>query len=810
MRFTLNWLKEYLEFNIPPQELAERLTMAGLEVESLKYMGEGLDDIIVAQILGIRPHPNASRLVLCDVTDGTQRYNIVCGAKNMKTGDKVALAPSGTKLPPSVKFPDGIVIQSTRIRGEVSEGMLCAENELGIGDEGDGIMILPDSAKVGSRLIDALGLNDVVFEIGVTPNRPDCLSVIGIAREVAAILGKEVKYPDYRVLEEGENIENLASVEVHDPDGCPRYSCRVITDVKIAPSPDWLKSRLEASGIRSINNVVDVTNFVLLELGQPLHAFDYDLIEGRKIVVRPAREGEVIQTLDGVERPLTKEDLVICDFNRPVAIAGVMGGGNTEVSEGTRNILLESAYFNPVRVRRTSKRTGLRSESSYRFERGVDPNGVVKALDRASELIRELAVGKVAKGKIDVYPNSIKPKEVNLSLRRVSSILGTGIEPGIIRQIVEGLGLETLNVKDGEMTLRIPTFRVDLTREIDLIEELARHYGYNRIPTTLPLIPMMTDGLKKEKIFEERAKEILISSGFFEVINYSFEDPELLGLFDGTQPLNILNPLTKEGSVMRTNVVSGIIRNVILNLNRQVQDIRLFEIGKAYIPREYGLPKEVRKIAAVATGRRQPELWDKEEFDFFDLKGVLERIIEAFSVSDRVRFVDSTSSQEEEASRIKFLHPGKSARIFIEDKEAGYLGELHPELCEKLEISKRVYLFEMDLEKLAASLNYTRKRFTPLPKFPSVRRDIALIVDEDVPVGKVLDELRRVESNLIEEVSVFDVFKGGSVEKGKKSVAVSMVLRAADKTLTDEEVDEVQAKGLNRLQSVIGAELRKT
>ncbi|HWP93024.1 MAG TPA: phenylalanine--tRNA ligase subunit beta [Thermodesulfobacteriota bacterium] len=805
MRFSLSWLKEYVEINCSPEELAESLTMSGLEVESLEYMGKGLEGIIVAQIVDIRPHPNASKLVLCDVTDGTKHYNIVCGAKNMKTGDKVALAPSGTKLPPSVKFPDGILIQSAKIRGEQSEGMLCAENELGIGEEGDGIMILPDSSNIGNRLIDELGLDDVVFEVGVTPNRPDCLSVLGIAREVATILGGGIIYPDYIVREEGEDIVRLAQVEVYDREGCPRYSCRIVKDVKIGPAPDWLKKRLEASGIRSINNVVDITNYVLLELGQPLHAFDYDLIEGRKIVVRPAKDGEVIQTLDGVERHLTSEDLLICDAQKPVAIAGVMGGGNTEVSESTRSILLESAFFNPVRVRRTSKRTGLRSESSYRFERGVDPNGVVKALDRATELIRGLAGGEVSKGRIDIYPNPIEPREVKLSLKRVDSILGTHIEADKIKKITEGLGIETLAVKDSDMFLRIPTFRTDLTREIDLIEELARHYGYNRIPATLPVIPMMTAGLQRQKFLENRVKEILISSGFLEVINYSFEDPSLLGLFNGTAPLRILNPLSNEGSVMRTNLLTGIIKNVILNLNRQAQDIRLFETGKVYIPREYGLPKEITTIAAAATGRRQPELWDKEEFDFFDLKGILERIFEAFSISDKIRLMDSASS-----TGINFLHPGKSARILVEDEEAGYLGEIHPDYREKLEISKRIYLFELDLEKLYAASDDAKKQFTHLPKFPSVRRDIALVVDEDIPVGRILVELRKVESDLIEEVNVFDVFKGGTVDKGKKSVAISMILRSADRTLTDEEVEDVQIKGLNRLQSVFGAQLRKS
>jgi phenylalanyl-tRNA synthetase beta chain len=801
MKFTLSWLKEYVEFNLSPEELAERLTMVGLEVESVEYMGKGLEDIVIAEILGIRPHPNASKLVLCDVTDGTRRYNIVCGAKNMKIGDKVALARAGVKLPSSVKFPEGILIQTAKIRGEVSEGMLCAENELGIGEEERGIMILPDSVKVGSRLIDVLGLNDVVIEIGVTPNRPDCLSVIGIAREVAAILGTKIKYPDFSVLEEGEDIENLARVLVHDPDGCPRYSCRVITSVKIGPSPEWLKTRLEASGIRSINNVVDVTNFILLELGQPLHAFDYDLIEERKIIVRPAKKGEIIETLDGVERALIQEDLLICDAKRPIAIAGIMGGGNTEVSENTRNILLESAYFNPVRIRRTSKRTNLGSESSYRFERGVDPNGVVRALDRASELMRKIAEGEVAKGRIDVYPTPIQPKEVKLSLKRLSSILGTSIETEKVTKIIKGLEIETLSVRDGEMSLCIPTFRVDLTREIDLIEEVARHYGYNRIPTTLPVVQMKTDVLNREKILENRAKDILTSLGFLEVINYSFEDPEFLSLFNGIKPLRILNPLSKEGSVMRTNLVSGIIRNVVLNLNRQVQDIRIFETGKVYIPRESGLPKEIRKIAVAAAGRRQVELWDKEEIDFFYLKGVLERLLEAFSIAQKTRF--------EEAPQIRFLHPGKSARVLVGDEEVGFLGELSPDFRERLGISKPVYLFEIDLEKLSDLEKETKKKFTPLPKFPSVRRDIALIVDENLPVGEILGEIRKVESNLIEEVAVFDVFRGGSIEKGKKSVAISIILRAADKTLTDEEANTVQVNILSRLQLALGAELRK-
>lgn len=802
MRFTLSWLKKYVEFNIPAEEIAERLTMSGLEVESLEYLGKGLEDIIVARILDIRPHPNASKLVLCDVTDGARKYNIVCGAKNMKAGDKVALARAGIKLPPSAKFPEGVLIQSAKIRGEASEGMLCSENEMGLGNGEEGLLIVPGSANLGARLVDEIGLNDFIIEVGVTPNRPDCLSVIGVAREVAAILGKRVNHPHYTVSEGEDDIGNLASVSVIDSDGCPRYSCRVITDITIAPSPKWLKTRLETSGIRSINNVVDVTNFVLLELGQPLHSFDYDLIEGRKIIVRSAKEGECIETIDGIKRTLTSEDLLICDAQKPVALAGVMGAANTEISGLTGNVLLESAYFNPVRIRRTSKRVNLRSESSYRFERGVDPNGVVSALDRASELIRGLSGGKVARGKIDVYPNTIRPRELSVSAQRVNSVLGAEIGSEQIKQILEGLEIEALNTKDGKISFKVPTFRVDLTREIDLVEEVARHYGYNYIAPTLPAVRMKTGELKGEKTLEGRLKDTLASFGFFEVINYSFEDPEFLCLFNENEPLRILNPLTKESSVMRTNLTAGILRNVIFNLNHQVQDIRIFEIGRVFISGEDKLPVEARKIAGAMTGKRQAKLWEKEEFDFFDLKGILERMFEVFSLSESVRF--------EEATQIRFLHPGKSAKALVESEGVGFFGELHPEFQGSLGISKRVYLFEIDLEKLAASRRDTEKKFRSLPKFPSVSRDIALIVDENVAVGEIVDEIKKVKSSLIEDVSVFDVFKGEPVSKGKKSVAVSMILRASDKTLTDEEANEAQTKALKRLESAIGAELRKT
>ena len=801
MKFTLNWLRDYVDFDLSPEELSHRLTMSGLEVEDVIYQGEGLDNVVSAQILELESHPNAEKLSLCRVTDGENTYPIVCGATNMKAGDKVALAKIGAKLPPGPKFEDGLKIKKAKIRGEVSEGMLCAENELGLGEESDGILILSESTDIGRPIVDVLGLDDVIFEVGITPNRPDCLSVIGVAREVAALTGSTVKHPDSSINESGDDINSMATVELLDSDKCPRYSCRVIKNIKIGPSPDWLKRRLEASDIRAINNVVDITNYVLLEFGQPLHAFDYDLLEDSKIVVRAAQDGEIIKTLDDVERKLTTDDLLICDGKKPVALAGVMGGANTEVSEKTQNVLLESAYFDPVTVRRTSKATGLRSESSYRFERGVDPNAVVKALDRAAELIRDLGDAEVASGRIDQYPEPIEPNEVKLSLTRANKFLGTNINSQELTRIANGLEFEELSSNGDEYTYRIPTFRVDIEREIDLIEEAARMHGYDNIPTTLPRVAMSSEKLNINKSVQDRLKEVLISSSFYEVINYSFEDHELLSLVNKSDALKILNPLTTESSVMRTSMTPGLLKNAILNLNHQEQDLRLFEIGRVYLPIEDNeLPKEIRKLAALATGRRMPEFWGKEEFDFFDFKSILERGFNTLISKEDVEFLD--------AQEIGFLHPGKSARIVANDKELGYIGELHPDLSDKLEIDKNVYVLEIDLDVISSISVQKTKNFSPLPKFPSVRRDIALIVDESVHAAGILDEIDKIGSNLIENASIFDVYTGEHVAEGKKSVAVSLQLRASDKTLTEEEVNKVQEKTLKKLGLALGAELR--
>ena len=800
MKISLNWLKDYIDFELSPEELAERLTMTGLEVEEVQYLKKGIESVVVARITGIDPHPDADKLSLCEVTDGDSSYHIICGASNMKVGDKVALAPIGTELPPGPKFPEGLKIKKAKIRGQVSEGMLCAENELGLGEESDGIMILPEFASEGGRLIDELGLNDVVMEIAITPNRPDCLSFVGVAREIAASTGAVVKYPEIQIQEQGVSVNELASVIVHDSVRCPRYSCRIITGLRVAPSPKWLKTKLDACGIRSINNVVDVTNFVLLELGQPLHAFDYDLLKERQIVVRTAEDGERITTLDGVERTLTAEDLLICDGKNPVALAGVMGGADTEVSEGTVNILLESAYFSPDTVRKTSKQTGLSSESSYIFERGVDPNGVVCALDRAAALTRNLAGGELAGGAIDDYPEKIEPATVSLSRKRLSSIIGIDIKPEDILSITKGLGFETVSSSENEFSFRIPTYRFDITREIDLVEEIARLYGYDNVPVTLPSAIMKTDTKSMPVYVREKFKEIMISNGFLEAINYSFEDGKLLKNFNDSSTLDIINPLASDASSMRTSLLPGLVKNAVMNLNHQAAEVRLFEIGNVYIPRESGqLPLEIPEFACVAAGRKLPEIWSPSDFDYFDLKNILEIAFSSLSLN-RVSFVSKVDNL--------YLHPGKSAAMQYAGKTLGVIGELHPALADKLEVSRQLIVCEIDLSEVLDVTDEISKKFSPLPRYPSVRRDIAFIVDENVTAGSLLDEIAAMGIKLIEDSVVFDVFSGRSLEPGKKSMAVSLQLRAEDKTLTDDEINKVQEKVLKKLGLSLGAELR--
>lgn len=802
MIFPLGWLTDYFKIDVSPEELGEMLTMAGLELEALEDKGKALADVRIAQINAMEKHPNADRLSICDVTDGEARYVVVCGADNMNEGDKVAFAKAGVTLPATPKFPEGIKINRSKIRGEVSEGMLCSADEMGLSGGEGGIMILSPKAELGSSMSDEIGYDGVIFEVGVTPNRPDCMSIFGIAREVSAILGENLQKPNFFVKEQGKNISARATVEVEDREACPRYCCRLIEGVRVGPSPAWLREKLEYCGIRSVNNVVDVTNFVLLEQGQPLHAFDYDKLDQGQISVRKAGDGETLKTLDGVERKLLGEDLLICNGDRPVALAGVMGGADTEIEDTTSRVLLEAAYFSPMGIRKTSKRTGLKSESSSRFERGIDINNVSFALDRAAELISRLTGGTIAEGIIDVYPDPVSPREISLSVDRVCGLVGISTDSHEIAELLEGLEFEVLSLSADELLLRVPTFRVDIEREVDIVEEVARLLGYDNIPSVLPEVPMVAKKPSVITVMEKRLRDIFVSYGFLEAINYSFESPELLRTFGLEKSMRIMNPISQELSEMRKSLIPSLAKNVKLNLSRQNQDVRLFESGKVFYPKDMDqLPNEVKKFAAIATGKRAPEIWGGEEFDFFDIKSVLERSLEVLSVDSRIEFGSVSPDHG-------FLWPGKSSALLVDGSVLGVVGELHPHLLENLEIGESVYVLELDLSLLSVVYTSFERKFSPLPKFPSLRRDIALVVDEMVPVREILSIIKKANSGIIENAWVFDVYRGNSLDEGKKSVALSLILRSSEKTLTDEDANRVQQDVLKSLEEGIGAELR--
>ena len=805
MIFSLGWLTDYVEVDVSPEELGEMLTMTGIELEALEDRGKELHGVFVAQITGMRKHPDADRLSLCEVSDGETSCGVVCGADNMKEGDKVALARAGTFLPPTSRFPDGIEIKESRIRGEVSQGMLCSEEEMGLSDHSDGIMILSPKAELGRSMADELGYEGVILELGVPPNRPDCLSVFGVAREVSAILGQDLKKPEFALAEEGESVSGRSRVEVLDTEACPRYCCRLVEGVSVGPSPEWLRKRLESSGVRSVNNVVDVTNFVMLEQGQPLHAFDYDKLREGNISVRKASDGETITTLDGVERKLLAEDLLICSGDEPVALAGIMGGGETEIDDATTSVLLEAACFSPEGIRKTARRIGLKSESSSRFEKGVDPGNVPFALDRAAELVGRLAGGTVAEGAVDAYPSPAGPREISLSVGKVRGLLGISTDSGEVAEILQSLHFEIVSFSEDSLALRVPTFRVDVEREIDVVEEVARLLGYDNIPSVEPEVPMVAKNINVITVMEKRLRDIFVSHGFLEAINYSFESPDLLEPFGVGESIGVLNPISRDLSRMRTSLLPGLVKNVKLNLSRQNQDIRLFESGKVFYPkRKDQLPNESKKFAAVATGKRAPEVWSGDEFDFFDIKSVLERSAEVLSVDSKVEFGDVSS----ETSESGFLRPGRSSTITLRGKVLGFVGELHPYLMEKLELDGSVYALELDLSLLSVAYAASEKKFSPLPRFPSLRRDMALVVDDSVAVREILSVVRGENSSIIENAWVFDIYRGDSLGRGKKSVALSLLLRDMEKTLTDEDANDVWQNVLEKLKKTLGAELR--
>lgn len=800
MKVSLNWLKDYVDIQMDMKDLVNLLTMGGLEVEEVLTVGEGFEKVIVAEIESIQRHPNADRLSWVKVKTSRETLSIVCGATNIQEGQKVPLALVGAKL------PNGMEIKRSKIRGLTSEGMLCSEIELGLGEDASGIMILPSNLPIGEDLDEALGLRDVILNLSVTPNRPDCLCVIGVAREIAALTHQRVKYPTISLLNHGEEIHQRTSVTILDPDLCPRYVARMIEGVTIGPSPFWMKNRLEKVGIRSINNVVDVTNYVMMEYGQPLHAFDFELLEGGRIVVRRAEEGESFFTLDGVKRTLTKEMLMICDGVKPVAIAGVMGGLNSEIKEDTKIVLLESAYFSPMENRRTSKQLGLETEAAYRFGRGIDYGGCVTAANRAAELIQELASGRVVGGVIDAYPKVIKPNPIRLRVKRVHQILGIEIPSERAKDYLKSLELEVEG--DGDyLMVTPPSFRRDLEREIDLIEEIARINGYDNIPTTLPQGSPSGEERSKELLVEKRAIDLLLHQGYHEVITYGFTSPsscDLIGLKPDDprrKQIRILNPLTEDFSVMRTSLIPGLLEVARYNLSRKNLNLKLFELKRVFLQQEGSkLPNEVKYLTGLAMGMDQELHWayPPRPIDFYDIKGTIESLLEELRIK-KMRF--------KRAEDIPYLHPGKATRVFVEEKEVGVLGEVHPDVLNHYGIQERVYLFEINFEELVRRVGEGRW-FEPLPKFPEVYRDLSLVVSEEVETEKIGEAIWDLKEPFIKEVRLFDVYQGPPIPQGKKGVSFRIRYQAPDRTLTDEEVNQFHEKVILQLKEGLGAELR--
>jgi phenylalanyl-tRNA synthetase beta chain len=804
MKVTFNWLKQYVPFDWSPDELAARLTMLGLEVEGVQKLGGELDGVVVAQVITRDKHPNADKLSLCRVNDGRGERQIVCGAHNFQAGDKVPLIFPGKSLPAKPGAPP-VTIKIGKIRGVESQGMLCSPAELGLADDADGLLILRPDAVVGQPLAEYLGRqgSDVVYDLEITPNRPDWNSVIGIAREISALTGNPLRLPEIQIAPsqlDGEPTEKVLAVRILEPELCPRYTARIVRGVKVGPSPAWLRSALEKAGLRSINNVVDVTNYVMLEVGQPLHAFDYHLLGGHPaIVVRRAAAGEKFVTLDGKERVLTDRMLLIADETKAVALAGIMGGLNSEIQASTVDVLLESACFQPQNIRATSKKLELRTDSSYRFERGADPGICDWASRRAAQLILETAGGRLLEPPIDAFPAPPPPKEIRLRCPKTNELLGVEIAPEAQIQFLQRLGLESVN-NTAAPAFRVPTFRVDLKREADLIEEIGRLYGVDKIPAMPPR------GAIGENVFDTvhdeiaEARRILAALGLFEAQGQTLiSEVEALKTTEAGLA-RLSNPLSADMNVLRPGLMPGLLAALRHNVSRKNGDVALFEIGRVFLQVD-GRIKEERRVGLALTGRRQPVFWSGAErdvkYDIYDLKGALEEFLEQFGLRG-VTWV------RREENRAFFL---ESATIQLGKTNLGEIGQLSPPQAKLYDLRDGVFLAELNLDWILAR-RVSAKSFKPLPAFPSIRRDVAMLVPEAVLFDAVQLIVKQTKPQNLERMELFDVFRGQNVPAGQKSVACAFTYRNAERTLTDAEVNTAHAQLVEQLKQNLRATIR--
>ncbi|MFQ5829563.1 MAG: phenylalanine--tRNA ligase subunit beta [Candidatus Methylomirabilia bacterium] len=801
MKITYRWLKEYVETDLSSEAIADRLLNAGIEVAEARRVVTGLAGVVVGEIEAIEREVGVSsegyRLWVCRVRTRTGRFSVVCGAPNAVAGTRAAFAPPGAEL------PDGRRIAVATIRGAHSEGMLCSEKELGIGEDTEGILAFPKDAPVGADLISYLGLDDWVLEVEVTPNRPDCLSVVGVAREVAALTGAPFRLPPLTVHEDEADAASLASVVVEDPDLCPRYAARVISGLSVAPSPPWLAQRLRAVGLRPINNLVDVTNYVLWEQGHPLHAFDYETVREHAVVVRRARVGERLTTLDGQARALTDSMLLIADPAQGIGLAGIMGGANTEVSDHTTTVLLESAYFQPTSIRRTARALGLKTEAAYRFERGADIEGLRDALDRAAQMMADLAGGAVAKGVLDVYPAPRSRPRIPLRIERIQRVGGSSPPREDVIRILQRLGF-TMDDQHPELGVIVPSFRRDITIEDDLVEEVVRVWGYGQIPSTLPEGSLSLARRPAVLTELDRVRRLLVDAGLWEVITYSFVDPERLRPlgWDPASPelLSLRNPLSRERAWLRPTLVPGLLDLLAGNLRRQSPDIRCFEVGRVFqAGGPEGLAREGLRVGIALMGMREPRAWHtrRDRVDLYDAKGAAEHVLAALGVAE----------PEVRPRGWPFLEQGRSAELLGAGEPVGWFGEVALAVREVYDLPVPVFIAELDLDRLRA-LPPHAIRYQALPRFPAVQRDLALVVDARLSVAEVTRALQTLDEPLLRRVTLFDVYTGEQVGRGRKSLAYSLLYQAEDRTLTDQGVNELHARIVEQLRQRFGADVR--
>ena len=799
MLISLNWLKQYIDLDgIGINEMENALTMIGQEVEKIEVLGENLENVVTAQIIEKEMHPDSDHLTICKVDNRKEILQIVCGAPNHKAGDKVVLAQVGAKLAPD------FVIKKGKIRGVESNGMLCSEEELNIGKDSDGIMILPEDTPVGVPMKEYLGINDTVFELEITPNRPDCLSHIGIARELGAYYNKEVKYPSFAInSESSEKTADNISVEIEDSNLAKRYVARIIKNVTVKESPKWLKERVESIGIRSINNIVDASNFIMMELNQPNHTFDLDKIEGGKIVVRAGHENEKLVTLDEQERELNSDDIVISDGVKAVALGGVMGGQNSEITENTKNILLEVANFNSQNVRKTSRRLTLFSESSYRFERRVDEENAINVINRLANIIQEVAGGEILEGVVDNYPVPYKKKTATLNFERLNRFVGKNIPRETVIGILTRLEIEV--VDNGEtLTLTAPTYRDDLENEQDYFEEVIRMYGFDNIENILPKLDISEKPVIDTTKLSTQVKLIAANAGLKEVINYSFVPKDAMEKIKYTSVerenlIDLLRPITEDFVTLRPTLLYSLLKNAKENMNRNATNIRFFEVSRTFVKAEE-LAKEEVKLGIILAGENNKTLWNPKPvpYDFYDLKGIVEEIF------TQLKFNNYMIKRSEQSQ----YHPGRSVDVFVGRELIGSFGEIHPDVLENFDLGKTsVLVGEFNIDLIQKYIG-KKIKYQGIVKYPAVPRDFAFVMREDILVGDVLKTIQKVDKK-IEKVELFDIYQGAGVLPGMKSVAISVILRDKNKTLEEKEIVDISNKIVAKVEKDYGAVLRK-